>query len=395
MKKILISALLLTCLLLGVEAQSPELGDMVEVSLLTCRSGDELYSTFGHTALRVRNEANSSDIVFNYGVFDFDAPYFYIKFLRGLLPYRLSATTMERFLRNYNYERRSVIEQKLALTTAQKTALLEALAENIKPENATYKYDFFFDNCTTRTEDVVRSITGTITYSKPLADVTFRQMLKPNLTSLPWSEFGIDLIIGAVADQKASRNQQHFLPLYLYADVKEATIVIDKARKNLAATDYLVLDFEMENEQRKTPATNWPLIITALLLLAEIAASWLQPTGTMTRLYDKAWFILLAMMSVVMGIMWWGTEHMATKQNYNLLWANILYIPYLLVGRSIVKRGLASVILLCSAAALANSIYQFLPQYFLPSFGVIAAISIVKLIRGWSMSSTTQINIKP
>jgi len=373
-------SLLLLC---GVSANSQidSIAAAAEVSLLTCKSGDELYSTFGHTALRVRNPINQSDIVFNYGVFDFDTPYFYFKFVRGQLPYKLAATTMERFLLNYNYEQRSVIEQKLSLTPKQKAALLTALAENIKPENAEYKYDFFFDNCTTRTEDVIRSITGAIEYPTPLQKITFRQMLKENLQSQPWSEFGIDLIIGAVADRTTNRSEQHFLPLYLREDMKTATIVTNKARTNLTSTDYLVLDFDLEDEQRRQPATNWPLIIAAVLLAVELLLWFVKPSASLISIYDKVWYVLMSILAVVMAFMWWGTDHLATKTNYNLLWANLLFIPYLLVKNKIIQRLLTICLIAGSAVAFVNALYQFLPQYFLLSFGILAMISIIKLGR--------------
>lgn len=374
LKMLFISFLCCGQILLSAQTEDP-FAD-VEVSLLSCRSGDELYSTFGHTAIRLYNPKTEVDIVYNYGTFDFNTPYFYIKFLRGKLPYRLAASNLSSFLSAYQYEERSVLEQKLKLTTKQKEKIFKKLANNIKPENKFYKYDFFFDNCTTRAMDVITTATGELRYGQEPKDITFRDMLKENLQSMPWSEFGIDLIIGAVADRKASRSEQYFLPLYLHAGVNNAQLF---SGNSLAMTDDVLLDHEARDIDRKTPAANWPLYLAVLLLGLEILLFIRNPK--LSSSYDKCWMWLMVILGLVMLFMWLGTDHLATKQNYNILWASPLFLIHSLSKNGAVRRAVAIVIVILCSIAVLNTLVQFLPQYFHPAFGCFAGISILKLVR--------------
>ncbi len=127
--------------------------------MLTCSPGEELYSTFGHTALRVKDNATRSDIIFNYGTFEF-GPDFYTKFIKGQLRYFLSIETYADFAYSYQYESRSIQEQVLRLSCAEKEKLFAALQANAQEENKYYQYDFLFDNCTTRARDIVAGNTA-------------------------------------------------------------------------------------------------------------------------------------------------------------------------------------------------------------------------------------------
>ncbi len=158
---------LAACLFCG-QGKAFTLSPEAEISLLTCSPGNELYSLFGHTAIRVKDPAARFDRVFNYGTFDFDTPYFYLKYARGLLPYQLSHTDYRYFLHAYREEGRSVYEQRLRLDSLQKQRLLDILTENYRPENRSYLYNFLFDNCTTRSRDVIlQSLADTVDWHAP------------------------------------------------------------------------------------------------------------------------------------------------------------------------------------------------------------------------------------
>jgi hypothetical protein len=122
----------------------------IRISLLTCTPGDELYSTFGHSALRVTDSSSVSDIVFNYGTFNFDDPGFYIKFIRGKLLYYVSTADFPDFKEEYQNTNRGMTEQVLNLSAPEKLALMHFVYNNAKEQNRYYQYDFFLDNCTTR-----------------------------------------------------------------------------------------------------------------------------------------------------------------------------------------------------------------------------------------------------
>jgi hypothetical protein len=186
------------------------------ISLLTCTPGEELYSTFGHTAIRVTDSNSVNDIVFNYGTFNFEDPAFYTKFVRGKLLYYLSAEKFEDFKDYYRASGRGITEQILNLDAAEKIAITEALYENVKPENSAYKYDFFFDNCTTRPRDMlVKYKKNPPAFKWVMPEGTrFRQAIHLYLDQnhKDWSKLGIDLLLGAPTDAIMTATQSQFLP---------------------------------------------------------------------------------------------------------------------------------------------------------------------------------------
>ena len=183
----------------------------IRISLLTCTPGEELYSIFGHSAIRIIDSNNVTDYIYNYGTFNFDDNGFYLKFIRGKLLYFVSIERTEDFLAFYTLENRGIAEQILQLTGDEKIAIQKALKENLKEENKYYKYDFFLDNCTTRLRDVISNKK----YPKPLlplvmpASTTYRNAIHQYLDKggQKWSELGIDILLGMPTD-KIKNNQK-------------------------------------------------------------------------------------------------------------------------------------------------------------------------------------------
>ncbi|MGZ3998080.1 MAG: Lnb N-terminal periplasmic domain-containing protein [Flavisolibacter sp.] len=200
----------------------------LRISLLTCAPGEELYSTFGHTALRVRDEARGADFVFNYGTFEF-APDFYVKFIRGKLLYSLAVEDFNEFMYEYRMESRTVQEQVLQLSCEEKQKLFTALQNNAKDENRYYKYDFLFDNCTTRAGNIVAANTDTpVIFNNILAGKhpSFRDLIHSYLDAGNeyWSKLGIDMLLGAKLDRKVTNREAMFLPEYLLKGFDSASI---------------------------------------------------------------------------------------------------------------------------------------------------------------------------
>ena len=172
----------------------------LRITLLTCSPGEELYTSWGHSALRVENRSNHSDLIYNYGTFDFDDPSFYSKFIQGKLLYFVSVDSFENFVYEYRYYQRGITEQILNLSCEEKQRLSAALQENAKEENKYYQYDFLSDNCTTRLRDMVfRNLAGTITTRNilPQPNITFRKLIHQYLDSGReyWSQLGIDILL--------------------------------------------------------------------------------------------------------------------------------------------------------------------------------------------------------
>ncbi|HVF95944.1 MAG TPA: DUF4105 domain-containing protein, partial [Flavisolibacter sp.] len=200
----------------------------LRITLVTCAPGAELYSTFGHTAIRVSNRASGLDDVYNYGTFEF-ADDFYAKFVRGKLLYALAVQSFSDFMYQYQVESRSVVEQEFALTCKQKNELYARLLNNLLPQNRSYRYDFLFDNCTTRARDMIDTgATATVDFKSILQPkpFTFRNHIDVYLNRghQDWSKLGIDLLLGAKMDRPATNTEAMFLPDNLMGAFEKATI---------------------------------------------------------------------------------------------------------------------------------------------------------------------------
>ncbi len=202
--------------------------DSVEISLLTCQPHDEVYSLYGHTAIRYHDlhKKASIDVAFNYGVFSFQAPHFVARFVFGLTDYELGVFPYPLFQGEYRHFGSMVTEQVLNLTAQEKYQLRQALSENLRPENRVYRYNYFYNNCTTKARDIIEQcINGKVEYAeREDYNPTFREMVHEMTKRNPWSRFGNDLLLGIKADQPTTLRQQEFLPHNLMYDFDRAQI---------------------------------------------------------------------------------------------------------------------------------------------------------------------------
>jgi hypothetical protein len=321
LKKIIV-AVFLFAICFSTKAQSAAAtvqGCNIRISLLTCSPGTELYSTFGHSALRVIDESTNTDIVFNYGTFDFDDPHFYEKFIRGKLLYFVSVSSFSDFMLEYQYEGRGVTEQVLDLTCEEKENLLAALNENAREENKYYKYDFVYDNCTTRLRDMVfkKSKEPVITKNiRPEENATFRKLIHEYLDKGKeyWSKLGIDILLGMPLDKKISNSEAMFLPDYLMEGFDSTTI----GSKKLVSEKITLL-----NPVVQPSKTVWfsPMVVFPFLFLIIVALTVLKTTRQFFKYFDFILFFLSGALGILLLFMWFGTDHPTCKYNLNLLWA--------------------------------------------------------------------------
>lgn len=321
--------LFLTALTLSVSAKRLEtnLTDSSRISLLTCSSGDELYSIFGHSAIRVTDPATNLDIVFNYGTFDFNDPNFYPNFVRGHLNYILSASYFQDFKENYVEEGRWIWEQKLNINLKEKQHLLDSLLINYQPENRYYPYDFFGDNCATRIRDIfVKAIPRKITFDYSNFDKgrSFRQLLMPNLTHMPWAKLGINLLLGLPADRVASPWEYMYLPEHLHAAFQHASFASDSARQPFAQQPKILLEGKKHSEKMIW----WsPFVVSLLILMIAVFISFRNfKKGIKSLLFDRLLMILFGLLGVLFTFLWVGTAHKSMVWNMNLLWANPFHL---------------------------------------------------------------------
>ncbi|NHE57053.1 Lnb N-terminal periplasmic domain-containing protein [Cyclobacterium plantarum] len=306
----------------------PSQAQQYKISLITCDPGDELYSTFGHSAIRIRELDSGQDLVFNYGTFDFNTPFFYVKFVRRTLDYQLSLTTTEQFLYEYNYFKRNVREQELNLSNNQAKAIVAFLQENYRPENRKYRYDFFFDNCSTRIREMMETVLGSSLKWNLKAEgpeKSFRNLIDEYVYPLPWSDLGIDLALGAVIDRKADETEKMFLPDYLEAAFESASIIGDGPERPLVSQNNTVYEFPEDGSQ------NWsvfnPYMVFWALAIATVLLTFLG--FKRKRLYlgfDIGLFTVLGLLGLLLVFLWFFTEHSQTKNNWNIFWAFPLHL---------------------------------------------------------------------
>ncbi len=374
----LVLAFLFTVSILTSQSFDPK---NVKISVLTCDPGAEVYSMYGHNALRVVDSSTQSDIVYNWGTFDFDEPGFLLKFMRGKLNYWLVGEEYGRFLQQYEYYNRSVYEQVLRLDSTQKAQVLLALSRNMQPENRTYKYDFFMDNCATRIRDIIGNNVANAQWAKPSDDKkTFRDIIKEFQVHMPWTDFGIDLIIGARADRIATPQEATFIPSYLASAFSNIKI---GGSQSLASEQIEVLKYPVIMSGFLQQIWN-PYVFFGLLLLLEL---WILMKGHVSNWvnrYDRLVLWLMVFVSVLMAIMWFLTDHVPTKDNWNLLWASPLWIYVALhfkQSRTKTSKIIYGIIAIGIFISMLNAFFQFLPQYFHPATAIIGAVLLLKLYR--------------
>ncbi len=354
------------------------------ISLLTASPGEELYSTFGHSAIRVKDQELNLDIVFNYGTFDSGIPNFYIKFARRKVDYMLSVSEFDAFAGTYVYENRSIIEQVLNLDSLQKNRLYSLLLENYLPENRYYRYDFFFDNCATRIRDImITAFGGDFHYNYPEAwsngNMTFRNLIDLYLTNHHWSDFGIDLALGLPTDDIASPSDYMFLPDYLKEGFETATIISDGAEMHFVLNNHEIIP----REEIQSPTffitpvrLMWTLFgICALLTFLSVRR------GKNTFWFDILYFSAIGLGGWMVFSLWFLTDHIATKDNLNLLWAVPLYFPLFLFWERLSKTFKIWYIYLCGGLdVLILLLWLVFPQQYHLAFIPMILIMILRFI---------------
>jgi len=307
----------------GVFAQSAQLSEQAQISIITCGPYQgEVYSAFGHTAIRVFDPQYQYDVVYNYGVFDFDQPNFYLNFARGYSLYKLGVMPYPWFRDVYISYNRYVHEQILNLTLAQKQKLFDFLEWNAKPENMNYLYDYFYDNCATRARDVfVNVLKEDVKFDTTYitTNYTIRQLTDFYLGQQPWGDLGIDICLGLPMDKKASPYEYMFLPDYIESSFDHASIRNDST--TVALVQRKILVYQSHPEQGQASIFH-PWIIFGLLLLIVIVVSILDwRRGTYSRWLDIILFGVTGLIGCLLLFLWFGTNHKAAAFNFNILWA--------------------------------------------------------------------------
>lgn len=296
-----------------------ELSDSARVSILTCSPGEDLYSAFGHTGIRVTDHKQQFDVVFNYGTFNYNQPGFYVNFVRGKMRYMVAVDDFNDFMSQYVYEKRSVSEQVLNLSAGDKQRLFNFLFINALPENREYYYDFFWDNCATRPRDVFEKVLGKRLEWHPEAGrfeqgKTMHDMLRIYVHDMPWVDFGFDLGLGLPCEIIATPRDQTFLPDYLANYF--ATATIDGQPLVVETRSLLSYPLPVFNVPVKPIHLTSGLLLIGLLLY--ILERWRQ-----IRFYwfDFGLFFIAGLTGTLLLSLWLFTVHYSVPKNLNMLWA--------------------------------------------------------------------------
>lgn len=293
----------------------------LRISLLTVMPGEELYSTFGHSALRVTDTVSHRDIVYNYGTFYFADPYFYTKFIRGKLLYYLSTDDFQSFQYENQADNRGITEQVLNLSCDQKYNIIMLLEANMMAQNRYYKYDFLFDNCTTRLRDLIEKATdSTVHFGKVLhTKTTFRDLIHEylNYNDKQWSKLGIDILLGSKTDATASPYEVMFLPDYLMKTLDSSYV----NSQPLVSDEQPLFKTGHSGNKKDNLAHPFFLFTCLLVIIAFLSFSKNLLIQKFIISFDGFLFFITGLLGILLIFMWFGTDHIMCRNNFNLLWA--------------------------------------------------------------------------
>lgn len=284
--KRLLFVLILTFTLGNVESLFAMDGSKMTVSLITCSPDEDVYSLYGHTAIRCRDNEGEFDYVFNYGVFSFEQPYFILRFVLGSCDYMVQPIPWNFFVHEYESRGRRVIEQVLNLTESEAYRITIQLINESRPENCNYRYDFFRNNCTTKVRDVIENSLDVLVVYPELEELkgcTYRQMLHHYNEVDPWSSEGCDLLLGADVDTLLTQRASTFLPITYMKFVDEAVL-----RDSINSSRPMVLNKHVVIEGK-------PLVIYPVFPLTPTQTFWLL----------LAIFVLIAMIECALHYQFW------------------------------------------------------------------------------------------
>ena len=307
-----------------------------EISIVTAGPGSVLYEAFGHSAIRIKDPVLQLDLIYNYGIFDFNTPDFYTNFTKGNLLYKLARYDFKYFLASYKRDKRWVKQQVLNLNQQQKQAFLIYLENNAQPENATYFYDPYFNNCAT----ILRDITSAILKDKVIfsdnnldKNSSFRQLMDKEIPWNTWGSFGINFILGSKLDTKPDFKQYMYLPDYVYSIFKNSTLFVKNQPESLVKREDTLLDYK-ELEQKISIFS--PFLIFSIISFIGIFFTYTDyKKKKRTKWLDFTLLFATGILGIIVVFLWFFSDHSTTPNNFNFLWA---FAPNVLIAFLVLKQ---------------------------------------------------------
>lgn len=331
--------------------------NQVEISLITCGPGEEVWSLYGHTAIRITNLTTGEDIVVNYGMFSFKQPYFIPRFIFGRTDYQMGIESFDDFITEYSQEGRYVIQQPLAISPEGKWNILRAIATNYLPQNRTYRYNFFYDNCTTRARDMLTdNCIGIVSYPTSAGHgQSYRTLIHKMNSAHLWARFGNDLLLGCQADKICTQEESQFLPLFLMADMQNAIIKesgtgahrltkstyfllppqgMDKASK-VIFSELIKLSAQSLDKTKINSSTSIQkellspkAVFTLLLFVTVLLAIYERKSNRYVWLFDTVLYAVTGIAGLLLLFMIFS-KHPTVQVNWQILTLNPLWLVFL------------------------------------------------------------------
>jgi len=383
---LLLSTALLWLLATAVNA-APRIG------VMTMQPGEIFWERFGHNAIvvdysTVEGRARGEPMAYNFGFFDLDEPDFFTRFIRGEMSYRLVELPLRQDLAYYREVGRGVSLQWLDLTPAQATQLAAALAENAKPENARYRYDYFTDNCSTRVRDALdRALGGALQQQMSARSQgnTYRSEAVRLASPAGWMWLGFDLGLGPYADRPLSRWQEAFIPMRLADSLRETKLADGRP---LVTSEHVLLPHRIAPEPAEAPRHWWPYALAGIALAFVILLVGKHRPRLLAVAALPFW-TLSGLLGLLLAFIWCCTAHRAGWANHNLLLLNPLCMLLLPGGLRVARgrdpgpwfRRWLGGIAACALIALA---LQLLPdaQYAAPWIALLLPVHLALAHRG-------------
>lgn len=348
-------------------SQNIQLSDKTEVSILTCGTGNESYSLYGHTGIRIKDEPNDLDIVYNYGTFDFETPNFILKFVKGDLQYFMSVSKYPNFEYAYRYENRSIYQQTLSLSQEKKQQLFESLNTDLNSDKRFYTYKFIDRNCTNMVVDKINTILDdTIIKTKKPVEISYREILFPYSKQHFFEQLGINIIFGTKVDQDAERL---FLPLELLTVLKDTKV----DQKPLVTETKTLFDAR--------PSIFEPSLLNSIyVIIAFLTLIVLVNKKGVTIFY----FSTIGLIGLFLCLVGFYSFHEEVMWNYNALLFNPLYLFFVFYyvkkdTKKIILWGkIIMAILMAYLVYILNKVHLFLMLPFLTAHLILLTRIILK-----------------
>lgn len=318
--------------------------DSIRVSLITCSPGQEIYSLYGHTAIRCQNFDKGVDVAFNYGVFSFDQPDFMWRFVRGKCDYIVMSVPWNYFLREYEDRGSSVVAQVLNLNREESNKIYDALVQNSRPENCEYRYNFLYNNCTTMVRNMIeRCVDGRVQYPDSIPLGTYREMLHEYTAQHPWAQEGNDILLGASVDTVLSARAAMFAPDYMRRYAEGAFICsVENNMKPLVKSTEIILQKKNNSMPDEFPLSPEEMaglcfLVFLALMLFERCVNWMFWFGDMLLL------LVQGLAGVLLTFMFFFSEHPAVDSNWQIWVLNplaLVGIPYVVKSAWMRKKTL-------------------------------------------------------